>query len=456
MQSGRVLAWRRVATNTATVAVLVLLVKSAAAGKDILLAAWLGTGPMLEIYLVGLLLPTALVNIASSSFSAGLVPQFQKARMTGSLETHRLYSSVLVASFCCALLLTLLLALNRGWILSMTAAGFDSVKLAQATRCFWMLLPLIPMSAIGSLWIGILNSHERFTVPPVAPILTTLCIVAIALTSIDAGNAPAALAAATTLGALFETVALGWALSLAGFSVFPKLKSWHPATRTVLREAGYLSLGTVSMVGVGVLHQSFVASGDAGGIALLNYGSKLGLAAVAILTFAVGAVILPEFSKLAAHREWKPLRRMSWRYIVWTFFILSVTAAILSMFSTSIARTFLERGAFTSADTTAVGRIQIYYFWHLPFVVPGLIATRMLMSLEANRTVLFVGLLNLVVAALITGGLFRRLGVAGVGISSLSMYAVAGVTTVLLAFQSLRNRLHESVPHVADSALIRV
>ncbi len=224
------------------------------------------------------------------------------------------------------------------------------------------------------------------------------------------------------------------------------MRGFHRRTPVVLKEFAFLSASSVSMAGVTLINQFFASQLGSGSIAVLAYASKIGLMLIAVATLAISTVLLPHFSALAAQRDWETFRHTTYWLITRSAAVLIPLTLLLTVGSREIVRICYQHGAFSTADSELVSRVQICYFWQIPFVVPGLIANRVLMSLERSRYVLFVGLLNLAATALATATLAGRLGVLGIGLSTLMMYVVATVATLVFAKSSLDGRIRGSIP----------
>jgi len=449
--------YRTAISRTAIVAALVLVSKAFAGLKEVLIAYRLGTGETLDLFLVACILPVAFVNMVSGCLGASFIPQFQQAKLGGTRQAHHLYSSVLITSVGFTVSICVSLVLVSRFAVSLTSGGLSEGKREAIVQCLALLSPLIPLSGVSMLWSAILNAERRFAVTQLTPMLTTAGTIGVVCLLRPEAVAARLLALAMTSGALAEIAVVGCALRRHGFPLLPVIGPWHPKTGTVIREFAFLSLGTGVMVGVGLINQSYAATLGNGSIALLNYGSKLGLMVISVTSLAIGTVFLPEFSAAAARFDWIALKRTYLRCAGWSVLLLTLVTTILIVLSEPIVRICFQRGAFNATATDTVSRIQIYYFLQVPWVVGGTIGTRVLMALEASRRVLAIGVANLAVAALVTGYFVRHFGVLGIGMSTLSMYALASVATLYLAWRGIGARIRRDGPRqcVAEHELLR-
>jgi putative peptidoglycan lipid II flippase len=431
---------------TALVGALVVLSKGFAALKEVLLAYWLGTGDALDTYLVAVALPAAFSNIVSGCLASALIPQWQKLRQECPGDSHNLYSSVLLINVAFTTALCVLLAVSRTSVASLMAHGFPAWKQHAVADCMLMLLPVIILSGLSILWGSILSAARRFVAAQMAPLFTTGAIVLVALITPRSPWAGRSLATATAVGAACEAILVGWALRRTGIRLLPAFRGLHARTRLVLREFGFLSISNLSMAAVVLINQFYASQLGSGSISAISYASKLALMLIAVATLAMSTVLLPHFSDLAARQDWTAFRHTSYWFITRSVALLVPLALVLTIASSLIVRTCYQHGAFSAADTDVVSRLQICYFWQIPFVIPGLIANRVLMSLERSRYVLLVGLLNLAATALATHRMVGRFGMMGIGLSTLLMYVLAATATLVLAKSSLDRHVRGSAP----------
>jgi len=426
------------------VGLLIGLCKVVSAMKEASLAAWIGVGDPLDIYLTAFIVPTTVINIANTCLASSFIPQFQKLRLTGEENVHSFYSGVLVTNVFATAGLGAFLALGGPRMLALIAPGFPGWKVHAAGQCLLFLLPVITLSGLTLLWGAVLNSMKRFAVSQVAPSVTPLAILAMALLVRPQRDPAIFLALATTGGALLEATCVGLALKRTGFQLWPSAPAWGASTRLVLREFGYLASSNIAMAGVGIIQQAFAATCGSGGVATLSFGSKVPYMLTSATTMALGTVVLPHFANLAATHDWIGFRGTCLRYVIVSVCALIPFTVLMVALSPVTVRILFHRGAFTDADAATVARLQTMYFLQLPFTIPGLIGTRVLITLKRNRQLLLVGVMNLMVAGLITGWLVKMSGIAGIGLSSTLMYAIASCTVVYMAWSGLSSAVRTS------------
>src|SRR3954470_18769071 len=101
---------RRIFAAALTVGFLTLLVKVAAAAKDILVARAFGVGDALDTFLIAYLIPSFAISVIAGSIYAAFVPVLVRVRETQShADTTRLFSNILLLALMVLAVVTLLL-----------------------------------------------------------------------------------------------------------------------------------------------------------------------------------------------------------------------------------------------------------------------------------------------------------------------------------------------------------
>lgn len=242
---------------------------------------------------------------------------------------------------------------------------------------FELAVDLTRITAVGigfmvmSAWcLGILNSHRNFFLPYVAPVVWNLAQIAALLLAWqgdwDVADATRAVAIGVAVGgALQLAVQLPTTMKLArGLRL--ALDGDNPHVRDVRRRFGpaVLGRGAVQISAyVDLLLASFLA---AGALSALFKAQILYTLPVSLFAMSVAAAELPELSRLThdpeqlARRTNAALRRIA-------FWMLASSLLLIAAGEPIVALLF-EGGAFTSADTSLVWLILVFYGLGLPAI----------------------------------------------------------------------------------------
>ena len=209
----------KILKNFFTVGIWTLVSRIFGFFRDILLAAFLGSGPVGEAFIIALALPNIFRRFfAEGAFNAAFIPLFKKQMHDKSealqFSSNTLSTLILILLTFCSLAIILMpllvLALAGGF-------GSDS-RFDLAVYYGRITFPYIFMVSLSSLFGGILNSHGKFTATSAAPIILNLCLIFAMLLSnnlnLDMGIM---ISIAVPMSGLLQLLILVQAVSRLGF-----------------------------------------------------------------------------------------------------------------------------------------------------------------------------------------------------------------------------------------------
>src|SRR5215470_1304933 len=152
--------------NIFTVGGLTLLSRLTGFGRDIVLAAVLGAGPIADAFFVALRLPNHFRAIfAEGAFNAAFVPAYARIRQQGGPDPANLFADrVFTLLFVTELLLLALALVFTPAVISALAPGFsdDPGRFALAVELTRITFPYLLLVSLVTLYGGILNALARF------------------------------------------------------------------------------------------------------------------------------------------------------------------------------------------------------------------------------------------------------------------------------------------------------
>jgi putative peptidoglycan lipid II flippase len=401
------------------------VVKLLAASKDLFVASRFGTGDELDAFLIAYLLPTFLINVVGGAVSSSLIPALIDTReRRGGDEARTLLSSVTTLALAVSVLLSLMLVLAAEPFLAVLASGFSPTKRALAHGLLVELLPVIPLGTLNGLSVASLNACNRFALPALSPMLTSLLTIA-ALAIGGRGFGVSGLVVGVTAGALLEASLLAASAWKVGLPPAPGLPVWTEDLGLAIRQFLPMVAGGLIMSSTTLVDQAMAAMLGPGSVSTLNYGGKLVAAVTTLGSIALATAALPHFSLLVAKKDWTAIEetlQQGKRTTVW----LGVPATlVLIVLSPLLIRVWFEHGAFTSSDTAVVSQVQALLLIQIPFFMIGILYVRLLSALRASSALLVGSMLNFTVNIALNALLMRFLGVRGIALSTSLVYLVS-------------------------------
>lgn len=324
-------ATAEVATSTrlarSTVAMTVLTAVSRVTGLARILAAGavVGTTYLGNTYESANTVPNILFELmAAGTFQAVLIPALVRYRDRGdNEEAERVAASVfgvaLVALFTVALAGMALSPLIARALFSGAAPAVRDDEIRLGTIFLLIFLPQLGMYAAGMVATGVLNAHERFAVPAIAPAVNNVivCSAYALFWWSRSGAAPSLDLSPLQIGLL----AGGTTLGVAGFCGLPLIAThwadfrlrvrfdWHhPEVRRIVRMGAWAG-GFLASTQILTAVELILGNHDKGGIIALQIGWTFFLLPYAMFAQPVLTALFPTMSRQAAQGDHGALAR---------------------------------------------------------------------------------------------------------------------------------------------------
>ncbi len=415
---------RRILRAALSVSAAGVVVKAAAACKEIAVAGVYARTDAMDAFLAAALIPGLLVNLISESMNQALVPTLVRVRETeGHGQAQQLLSSTML--WMCLLLAaaSAAMALAAQGFFPLIASHFPAPKLDLSIRLFYALLPVVVITGVATNCTAVVNTLDRFALPALAPMVISASILAGVLT-LGSRLGIWAMVWSTLAGSLLHALLMIWMMVRNGYRFRLRWYGMNEATRTVGRQYGPVLLSGVVASGGLLVDQSMAAMLAAGSVSALVYANRF---VSVVLTLAAGAIstaMVPYFSRSIAHRDWAGCRQMLRTWVRRTAAVSAPVAVLLIAASHAIVRLTYQHGAFSPADTAVVAQVLAMYAIQIPFFVVSRVYYRFLVAMLRTDLVLWCGVVNLGLDVVLNLILMRWLGVAGIALAT-SLWSVS-------------------------------
>ena len=165
---------RRIARSTLTVMIAFAAAKLISLVQTLIIAQVFGVGRELDAYVAANRIPELIVILISGgALTHAFIPVFSGLLAKGDLDSAWTLSSNLISTiFVLALVISAVVFVLAPWLVSnVVAPGFDSATSQQTVDMMRILLLSTIIFAISGIFSGILNSHQHFLLPALAPIM---------------------------------------------------------------------------------------------------------------------------------------------------------------------------------------------------------------------------------------------------------------------------------------------
>ncbi|WP_375255573.1 murein biosynthesis integral membrane protein MurJ [Yoonia sp.] len=417
-----------------TVGIWTLLSRVMGFVRDIMIAAYLGTGPVAEAFLVAFSLPNLFRRFfAEGAFNMAFVPMFSK-KLEGDEDAHRFAQDAFVGLAGVLTVFTVIGVIFMPALVTLMASGFlGSERFDLAVYYGRIAFPYILFISLSALLSGVLNATGRFTAAAAAPVLLNIIFVAALLIAgfgCDCADFAGqsylgqALAYAVPVAGIAQLAVVWFAAKRAGYALKLGMPKMTPELKRLAIIAAPAALAG-GVVQINLLVGRQVASFFDGAVAWLNYADRLYQLPLGVVGIAIGVVLLPDLSRrLRAGDEVGG--RDAFNRASEISLALTIPAAVaLIVVPLPLVSVLFERGAFTSEDTAATALAVAIYGMGLPAFVLQKTLHPLFFAREDTKRPFYYALVAMVLNAALAIGLSPLIGFAAAAIgTSLTSWAM--------------------------------
>jgi len=434
---------RRLAVATAIFAVATGLSRIAGLAREVVAASYFGTSGAASAFTFAFQLPNFVrALVADAALSSAFVPVFselleQQRRREAMALAGALFGLILVVL---GLLTLVLIVLAGAFVPALTGDEFTPALDALATGLTRLLFPIVVLLALNGLVVGILNAHDHFSVPAIAPLVWNLVIIAglVLLTPLFEGDDRIY---GYAIGVLAGT-AVQFAMTLPvlrriGLPLLPSLDYRDPRIARVLKLMLPVSIG-LGLINIDLLLNTVIGSlVSREAPAAIERAFRIYMLPQGMFSVAVATVLFPLLSRLAARGDLPGLRATTGNGTRQIALLLVPAAAALIVLAEPVTRLLYERGAFDAGSTELVSEALFWFAFSLPFAGMNLLLTRTFFSLQRPWLPTWLALGSIVVNAGVSLALYRSLGIAGVVIGTVTGSVVMTVAQATVLRRAL-------------------
>jgi putative peptidoglycan lipid II flippase len=412
---------RRTAVNTLIFSVATGLSRVAGLVREVVAAAYFGTGGPASAFTLAFQIPNLIrALVADAALSSAFVPVFSDL-----LEHKRRKEAYQLASALAGLILValgaitlLFIALAPVIIPVFTGDQFTPELDALCVGLSRVLFPIVVLLGLNGLAVGILNAHDHFSIPAIAPLVWNLVIIAglVVLTPLFSG--PDRLYA-YAIGVLAATVVqLGMMLPALRRIGYPVARIALPERRDP-RVRRVLALMLPVSVGLGLINIDLLLNSTLGSLVsdeaprAIDAAFRIYMLPQGMFSVAVATVLFPQLSRLAARHDLAGLRATTGVGLRQIALLLIPAGAAMLALATPIVRLVYQRGEFDAESTRLVSEALFWFAFSLPFSGFNLLLTRTFFSLQRPWLPTTLALGSLVVNVAVSVALYKPLGIAG-------------------------------------------
>ncbi len=409
----------RLIRSVVTVGGWTLLSRGAGFVRDVMMAAYLGSGPVAEAFFVAFSLPNMFRRFfAEGAFNMAFVPMFAK-KLEGGEDAKAFARDAFSGLAGVLILFSLLGTLLMPWLVWAMASGFAGDERFTLAVLFGRIsFSYILFISLVALLSGVLNTFGRFTEASFVPVLMNLMFIAAMLLADRAGwDMGLTLAWTVPVTGIVQFLFTWFSARRLGFTLWPGLPRWTPDLKRLLIIAGPAVLAG-GVVQINLLVGRQVASYTEGAVAWLNYADRLYQLPLGVVGIAIGTVLLPDLSRRLRAGDADGGRASFNRGTEFALALTLPAAVALVVIAAPLVSVLYGRGNWTAGDTWATAVALALYGAGLPAFVMHKVLQPLYYAREDTRRPFRYALLSMVVNAALAVGLAPVIGFAAAALAT--------------------------------------
>ncbi len=436
---------RRLARSTAIFSIATGASRILGLVREIVVRRLFGVEGSINAFTVAFQIPNLIRSlVADAALSSAFVPVFSELleqREKG--RAWRVASTLLLLVFLALGALTALFILLAPWL--MRPFGYEGAQEELVVNLSRILFPTVVLLGLTGIVVGILNTHEHFTVPALAPVFWNLVIILGLLLGVPQAESESAelyvYAGAVVAGTVVQLLLpIPWLLRLDG-SLKPAFDWRDPAIRRFLTLMLPVTLGLGLINFNQVINTLFAARYIDPDLApsAIEAAFRIYMLPQGMFSVAIATVLFPSLARLAARRELEDFRSTVALGLRQIGFLLLPASAVSAALALPIVRLLYERGEFGPEETEVVAAALAAFSAGLAFNGTMLMLNRAFVSLQSPWVPTAIALGNLALQVALNA-VFFRLGVWGIPLAT-SVVNLAGTIALVVVFRRRIGRL---------------
>ena len=379
--------------------------------RDILIAVFLGAGPLADAFFVAFRIPNTFRRLFSEgTFNAAFVPSYSSINNKKKSENfaNNIFSLLILG----LLSLVFLIEIFMPIFVFLIAPGFegDNSKMELAITLTRITFPFLLFVSLASFLSAILNSHNKFAAASAAPIILNIFLILVLI-----------------FGKILDdqlVYYLSYAVTISGITQFIFLyffvkKNYKPQFKFSFKIDGKIklffkkllpSIFSSGVTQINILVGTIIASFQASAVSYLYYADRIYQINLAIAGIAIGTVILPQLSKHVQSKKKEKIHLIQNKALELSLF-LSIPAAIaLLIASEEIISSLFGYGSFDQESVKKSAQALFYFGLGLPAFSLIKIFSTFFFARHETKIPFYISLISVLLNIFISIIFFKEIG----------------------------------------------
>ena len=381
--------------------------------RDILIAIFLGSGPLADAFFVAFRIPNTFRRLFSEgTFNAAFVPSYATELSQGKDRSDEFANNVFNLLILGLFFVVVIIEIFMPAFVFLIAPGFDGddQKMEIAINLTRITFPFLFFISLASFFSAILNSHNRFAIASAAPIILNIMLIAVLFYGNFLNDQLVYyLSYAVTISGVIQLVFL-YSFVKRFYSIKFTLNIKIDDRVKKFFKKLLPSIFSSGVTQINILVGTIIASFQASAVSYLYYADRIYQINLAIAGIAIGTVILPQLSRYIQNNQIEDIKLIQNKALELSLF-LSIPAAIaLVIASEQIVSALFGYGSFDELGVKNSARALFYFSLGLPAFSLIKVFSSFFFARHNTKIPFYISLVSVLLNILISVFYFKSIG----------------------------------------------
>ena len=408
--------------------------------RDILIAVFLGAGPLADAFFVAFRIPNTFRRLFSEgTFNAAFVPSYSSLLTKKKLSenfANKIFNLLVLVLFFLVIIIEILMPL----FVFLIAPGFegDSQKTELAITLTRITFPFLLFISVASFFSAILNAHNKFAIASAAPIILNILLIGVLLFGkILNDQLVYYLSYAVTAAGILQFIFLYFFIKKY-FSPQLKLNIKIDKKIKIFFKKLLPSIFSSGVTQINILVGTIIASFQASAVSYLYYADRVYQINLAIAGIAIGTVILPQLSKYVQDDKKDKINLIQNKALELSLFLSMPAAIALLIASEEIISSLFGYGSFDEESVKNSAKALFYFGVGLPAFSLIKVFSTFFFARHNTKIPFYISLASVLLNIFISIAFFKEIGFIIIPIATtISSWSNALLLFVLLKKENL-------------------
>ncbi len=381
--------------------------------RDVLIAIYLGSGPMADAFFVAFRIPNTFRRLFSEgTFNAAFVPSYSSELIKGEEKGKKFANDVFNLLLFSLLIIVLVIEVFMPGFVYIIAPGFEqnSEKINLTVNLTRLTFPFLLFVSLASFFSAILNSHNKFAAAAAAPIiLNILLIFTLFFATYLNDDLVFYLSYAVTIAGFLQLSFLLFYVKKIYFPKFDLIFKINNKVKIFFKKL-LPSIFSSGVTQINILVGTIIASFQASAVSYLYYADRIYQINLAIAGIAIGTIVLPNLSKHIQSKNKNKINFIQNKALELSIFLSLPASIALLIASKEITSSLFGYGSFDLVSIENSANALYYFALGLPAFSLIKIFSSFLFARHNTKIPFYFSLFSVLINIFISLYFFNKIG----------------------------------------------